>query len=196
MPGSREQRSVRQQAPTTRLPPAPAERSGRGVWIALSVSAAVLVLGGGALLGYVLTKSDPETNAADSAAVTTSPTTAAAATLPPATAPPATAAPPTAPPTTQRAAFPARVNRTCGARGNGDCFVTFRPSPSSNGADLGTLDEGMPVTLECQQQGESITASELGYPTDVWARSDDGRWLSMAFLDAPGWSLTDVTVPC
>lgn len=185
----------------------PDGRSGRTVWIALGVAAAVLLIGGGALLALVLVGSDPDPSVtATDAAVTTSPTTAAPATLPPttalpataapATAAPATAAPPTAPPTTKRAAVPARVTRTCGAGGNGDCFVTFRPSPSSDGADLGTLDEGMSVTLECQQPGESITASELGYPTDVWARSTDGRWLSMAFLDAPGWSLTDVTVPC
>ena len=35
-------------------------RSGRGIWIALGISAGVLLIGGGALLAFVLTKSDPE----------------------------------------------------------------------------------------------------------------------------------------
>lgn len=215
--------------PYSAPPPPSGDRPGRNVWIAVGVAAVALLIGGGALLGYVLLGSDSEpTLTADptetetestseaaktklegrttdqdataapatAAPATAPPATAATATAPPATAAPATAPPATAPPPAPRAAVPARVSRTCGADGTGDCFVTFRPAPSSKGANLGQLDEGDTVTLECQQRGESVRASALGYSTDVWARSTDGRWLAMAFLDAPGWSLSDVTVPC
>lgn len=205
------------------------------MWIALGISAVVLLIGGGALLGFVLTRSDSEPSVtatqsepeADAEAETEKPklegrsgngdgsgaggtrvgspnpalsTTVVAPTLPPPTAPataaPTTAAPTTAPAPTRPPAVLARVNRTCGADDTGDCFVSLRPSPSASGPELGRLDEGSTVNLECQQLGQSSRSSELGYSTDVWARSTDGQWMSMAFLDAPGWSLTDVTVPC
>lgn len=121
------------------------------------------------------------------------PPTAPAPTLPTV---PSSAAPATAPPPTQRPAVPATVSRTCGANGTGDCFLALRSGPSTVGPELGRLNEGDVISLDCQQRGESIKPSALGYSTDVWARSTDGRWLSMAFLDAPGWPLTDITVPC
>ncbi len=198
-------------------------RSGRGIWIALGISAGVLLIGGGALLAFVLTKSDPEPSVTaaqnqtetetgkvelggrstedDGSGATgkriespdstmASPTTAAAPTLPPPTVPS------TAPPPTQPPAITARVSRTCGADGTGDCFVSLRTGPSSNGSELGRLYENDTVTIECQQRGESVKSSVLGSSTDVWARSTDGHWLAMAFLDAPGWSPTDITVSC
>ncbi len=90
----------------------------------------------------------------------------------------------------------ATVNRTCGANGTGDCFLALRSGPSSAGPELGRVNESGSVTLACQQRGETVRSSVLGFDVNVWARTTDGQWATMAFLDAPGWSLTDISVPC
>lgn len=216
----------------------PSQESGRWAWIVLGVVAVMLLVGGGALLAYVLldSSSEPEMTASrnesnrrgdnvasDGADDAKSADTAenedggknevsakddapagqesADVTLPPATtAAPAPTLPPTteAPPTTPAPASTvmATVARTCGADDNGDCFVTKRSAPSSSGTDLGQLTDRTMVELVCQQRGEAAYSSVLDARFDVWARSTDGSWLAMAYLDAPGWSLTDVTVPC
>lgn len=182
--------------------------SQRGWWIAALIGVPILV---GALVGvaYALGQRGSDVSSvveAPSGGSESQPTPESN----PTTAMPSTAAPvrpiapatvttrpqPTQPPSTTQPAVVATVNRTCGDDGAGDCFLALRDHPGSSGTELARLDEGAQVRLACQARGEGVLSSVLGYHTDVWARDLDGRWMSMAFLDAPGWSLSDLTVPC
>jgi hypothetical protein len=114
-----------------------------------------------------------------------------------------TAAPtttPTAPSTAVTAPPPtfvsARVARTCGRNGRGDCFLSVRSGPTSSSAEMYRLDEGTSVSVQCQVDGESVTSSVLGSPTTVWARGTDGNYMSAAFLEGTGFNPFAVTTPC
>lgn|GEM_PF-3612814 len=89
-----------------------------------------------------------------------------------------------------------RVARSCGARGNGDCFLSRRSSPSSDSTELGRLSEGDQIDVQCTVVGESVTASVLGRSTRIWARTADGAFVSMAFVDAPGFDPFTDSHPC
>jgi hypothetical protein len=107
-----------------------------------------------------------------------------------------------APPTTVAATaltpayFSARVSRTCGHSGRGDCFLSVRSGPTSSSTEMYRLNEGTTVSVQCQVEGESVTSSSLGSPTTVWARGTDGNYMSAAFLEGPGLDPFAVTTPC
>lgn len=192
----------------------------RSAWPLVLFGVVVLAASVAALVAVVADGSDPddadEVSAVEdeqraSTTTTTSSTTtselvettldpAAPPTLPPVTSTPrlpssspATAAPPAAADTGPSAGV---VSRTCGARGTGDCFVAVRAAPTSNSAELSRLSEGQSVSVTCTVAGEAVTSSVLGRPTSLWARGVDGRYMSMAFLDVPGWDHFASTAPC
>lgn len=108
-------------------------------------------------------------------------------------APPPTAAPPPPPAPTPRYAT---VVRSCGSTGRGDCFVSVRSGPTSSTTELTRLYEGSSIQVVCTVQGSSAKSSILGRSTNVWAKDTLGRYISMAFLDVPGWDIYTTTVPC
>jgi curved DNA-binding protein CbpA len=101
----------------------------------------------------------------------------------------------TAPPPSQPA-IEARVSRSCGASGSGDCFLSVRTAATSNSPELRRLFEGETTTVVCQVTGESVRSSVLGVPTSVWVRDSSGNYMSAAFLDAPGLDPFTVSIPC
>jgi hypothetical protein len=178
--------------------------------IVAGLLAGALLLGGDDNAGTATSLPEAATGTRDgtssSAPATQPPTTVPSATVAPATVPPATAAPPGAPPVavpspTVGAAQPARsarVVRTCGASGKGDCFLAVRtgPSPGSSEVRAARLDEGDVTTVVCQVAGGSVSSSVLGRPTTVWARDVNGHYLSAAFLDVAGWDPFVLSYPC
>lgn len=90
----------------------------------------------------------------------------------------------------------ARVARTCGASGRGDCFLSVRAAPTKESAEVGRYDEGAMVAVVCQVQGATVHSSLLGVPTTVWVRDLAGAYMTAAFLDVAGWDPTTITVPC
>lgn len=147
-------------------------------------STGVLVDGGpGAEVPTTVSQSTPETTSAQPA-VTPAPTQAV----------PVTTAP--APVVAEFAPRFGTVTRTCGASGNGDCYLTVRQSPDSKGPSVTRYIDGNQIQVECQTWGERVRSSILGRPTDVWARLTGGNFVSMAFLDVDGWSLYELTVAC
>lgn len=121
----------------------------------------------------------------------TTPTTATSTTRPPTT---------TAAPTTTLPPLPAFrsgvVSRTCGRSGNGDCFLSVRSAPNSDGPEVYRLDEGSAIDVTCQTYGERVTSSVLGYPTTIWLQMTSGNYVTAAFVDAPGWDPKTLTSPC
>lgn len=202
--------------PQTAPPQPPTQRSGRSSSNrALAVIAVILATVAVGLIGLLaaLLQSDRGRNgpapqggvAATSEPALTTTTAAQRATTAspprtPATTPATVAvtAPATAPPTVPSTAGSrsGTVVRTCGASGNGDCFLSIRPGPNSDGAELARLDEGDSVSVVCQVTGERVTSSILGTPTNIWLRLPNGNFVTAAFVSAPGWSTFDITTPC
>lgn len=151
------------------------------------------------LLVLVLRSTD---NGTDSSATSSSATTAATSTSSPSTVPVSTATtvPPTPPPTSAPpvASVPVRgvVSRTCGARGTGDCFLSVRSSPDAESPELYRLSEDDEVWITCTSSGDSVLSSMLGRRTSIWVRTDQGGWVSLAFVDAPGFDPFTDSHPC
>lgn len=89
-----------------------------------------------------------------------------------------------------------RVARTCGADGRGDCFLTVRADRTPNSSALYTLNEGAAIDVLCQLPGSSVSSSVLGGSSDVWAAVASGGFVANVFVDAPGFDLFSVSVPC
>ena len=186
-------------------PPGSSATSGRPVWILLAMGLVAVIIAAGALAAVVLTRDagpdaaagaiEPTTDSLPSPTASTSPSTSM---MPPTVPAPTTAVPPaTAPPTVAPFAITsARVVRTCGASGNGDCFLSVRVAPSSGSRKLAELDEGDGLQITCTVLGEAVTASVLDRSTNVWARTVDAGYVSMAFVDATGFDPFTDSHPC
>lgn len=129
--------------------------------------------------------SAPDTSAVATTAVPSLQTTVAAP------APVATPPPPTSAPTRQ-----ARVTRTCGPTGRGDCFLSIRTGPTTRAPEVRRAPEADTVGVVCQVRGDSVRSAILGSPTTVWVRDETGNYMTAAFLDAPGWDPLTITTPC
>ena len=89
----------------------------------------------------------------------------------------------------------ATVDRTCGADGKSDCFVSLRAGVSGASADRRHLDEGAKVRVMCQRHGEEAYSSVLGRSSDVWARTRGGLYLANVYLTGPGLDPFRITLP-
>ncbi len=116
-------------------------------------------------------------------------------TVPMSTIPPATP-PPVGTGSTAAAPVVGEVNRTCGSGGSGDCFLSVRSAPDSDAREIVRLSEGDAVVITCTVTGASVKSSVLGRTTNVWARTPDGTFVSMAFVDAPGFDPFTNSHPC
>ncbi len=112
------------------------------------------------------------------------------------TMPTTTELPSTVPTTESPMGALGQVVRTCGASGDGDCFVSLRSAPTSKAAELGRMNEGNAFVAECQVVGQSARSSVLGRSTSVWIRTPNGAFASAAFVDIPGFDPFTVTQPC
>lgn len=159
------------------------------VAVALAAAALVVVLlgsGGGDADSASGSTEPPTTGPARSTSTVVSTTVS---TLP-------TTLPTSAPPTTMAPAVTGVVSRSCGSSGRGDCFLSVRAEPNSVSAEIRRLPEGDPVTIRCTVMGESVKPSMLNRSTAVWARTDDDHYVSIAFVDAPGFDLFTDSHPC
>jgi hypothetical protein len=175
------------------------------VWILLALGLVAVTIAAGALAAVVLTRDagpdeaaggpEPTTTPPPS---TTTPTSPSTTIIPPTVPAPTTAVPPvTAPPTVAPSMVTsARVVRTCGASGNGDCFLSVRAAPNAASRKLAELDEGDGLQITCTILGDSVTASVLDRSTNVWARTVDAGYVSMAFIDATGFDPFTNSHPC
>lgn len=188
--------------PGVALPPpglAPGRGRPGGPLAIATVALLVAVLGIGVLVVVVLiggTDPTPATTTNGPSTTNVPSTTRGTSTTVPSTtiAPPTTTAPTTSLPVAVPRA--ARVARTCGSSGGGDCFLSVRAAPTTSSAELARLPEGSETSVVCQVVGARVTSSVLGRSTDVWARDELGRFLSAAFLGVDGWSPYEVTSPC
>lgn len=89
----------------------------------------------------------------------------------------------------------ATVVRTCGTSGAGDCFVSVRRAPSSTSAELARLAEGDTTTIVCQVLGERVVSSLLGRGTTLWSGTEDGSFITSAFLEGDGLDPFTKTLP-
>ena len=89
-----------------------------------------------------------------------------------------------------------RVARTCGAGGNGDCFLSVRSTPTGGSVEIRRLNEGDAVTVLCQVPGQPVSSSVLGETSSVWARTPDGAYVASIYVDAAGFDPLRVSVPC
>jgi hypothetical protein len=136
------------------------------------------------------------------ASVTSTTTTVAAASVTTSTTTTTTAVP--AAPTSTSAGAPtsprsadvvAVVSRTCGASGQGDCFLALRSQPTGASTELGRLNEGTQVRVVCQVIGTRVLSSVLDAYSSVWTRTADGAFVANIFLDGPGLQPLSVTLP-
>lgn len=88
------------------------------------------------------------------------------------------------------------VVRSCGVSGKGDCRITVRSGPSTSDRAVGRMSEGDTAVFECTVMGDEVRSTVLGEATSVWARNERGQYVSMAYLDVPGWDLFETTNPC
>ena len=167
-----------------------------------------VIVAGGALI-MVLRDPDPDpeptsTTTTNVSTTTTMPVTAPTPAPTPAPVPTIATIPPV---TTVAPATPgvgglgsatvlAEVNRTCGADGGGDCFLSVRSAPNSDAREVIRLSEGDALSITCTVVGEAVTSSVLGRATSIWARTPDGTFVSMAFVDAPGFDPFTNSHPC
>lgn len=181
------------------------EPRSRNVWwllgfgslcLTFSVVALVVVLTSGS--DATSTSADvpqtPNRSISDAASASSSVTTSNPA--PTTTAVPATPTTTTLPPQQTMVSITGVVARTCGRSGRGDCFLAVRSAPDSRATELRRIDEGSSISVACTVTGERVVSSVLGSPTYVWARTGDGGFVSMAFIDAPGWDLFTDDHPC
>lgn len=168
--------------------PAPPGRTGASTWVVVTLGVVAVVLACTALAVVVAHRGSPDTDVAVESTTTASTTTT--------TAPATTAPTTTAPATTAPVTVSGIVARSCGARGNGDCFLSLRAGPGTRTTEMDRLSEGSSVQITCTAVGESVTSSALGRPTSVWARTPQGYWVSMAFVDAPGFGSFTNDHPC
>jgi zinc-ribbon domain len=197
------ERLAAEAAPTPVAAPAPAPPSSggrRGWWIGGGVVVLLAVVAGVLALTGVLGKDDnkPVARHLTVASVPApAPETAPAATTPPAaTAPATTPTVPTVSPARSRRVVVATVARTCGAGGvGGDCHLSIRSQPSSDGSELQRLDEGDTVRLTCQVQGDAVTSSALGAASTVWSKTPHGGYVSNVYVKGPGLKPTRRTLP-
>lgn len=172
-------------------------RNGPPAWLLVALGLVAVVVAGGALILVLQsTRSDGDSTASsgvpgstDSSVANTAPSSSpstSAVTIPPTT-------PATLPPTTPVQGV---VSRTCGSKGNGDCFLSVRSSPDADARELFRLSEDDEIVITCTTEGESVLSSILGRRTTVWARTDQGAWVSMAFVDAPGFDPFTDSRPC
>lgn len=87
-----------------------------------------------------------------------------------------------------------RVVNTCGASGDGDCFLSERAGPRGSADELRQWDNGDQLKVLCQVHGTSAYSSVLGRSSDVWSQTTDGGWVASIYLD--GVSKTSITTPC
>lgn len=111
-------------------------------------------------------------------------------TVPPAEVPTTTAPPAPSGPLT------GTVVRSCGASGKGDCTIAVRSGPSTAEKAVARMKEGDSDVFVCTVMGEEVKSTALDQPTSVWARNERGNYVSMAYLDIPGWDLFETTHPC
>ncbi len=90
----------------------------------------------------------------------------------------------------------ARVVRTCGASGRGDCFLSVREGPSLGAREISRLIEGVQLQVVCQVIGDVVSSSALGTPTSVWSRRPDGSYVSSAYVEAAGFDPLSISKPC
>lgn len=192
--------------PSNRAPDPPSRSKASGLTVVVLVFGVVALVTAGVLLFVVLRRgggSVATTNTPSTAQPATSggaPLSATSAPIPSSTtdvaATGAEVLPTIATTTTEPPAVTATVVRTRGASGNGDGFLSRRAAPNSASAELGRLPEGSVVQVVCAVSGESVKSSLLPASTRVWARDTSGAYLSIAFLNVPGWDLYSATVPC
>lgn len=88
------------------------------------------------------------------------------------------------------------VVRSCGVSGKGDCRIVVRSGPSTKDKAVGRMDEGDTAVFVCTVMGEAVRSTVLDGTTSVWARNESGHYVSMAYLDVPGWDTYETTNPC
>lgn len=88
------------------------------------------------------------------------------------------------------------MSRTCGASGDGDCFLSLREGPSPDTEESGRLDEGTTVLIRCEVVGELVWSSVLDAESNVWAVTSTDEFVAGIFLDAAELDLFEVTLPC
>lgn len=158
----------------------------------IALAAGVAVASLGVVVALVLLAGSRGSKGTEAAPISAAATTAPATTAP--VSAPATVATP--PPTTSPPPRQARVARTCGVTGRGDCFLSIRTGPTKYATEVRRVTEGGTVTVVCQVSGETVRSAILGSPTTVWVRDESGNFMTAAFLDAPGWDPLAITTPC
>lgn len=124
----------------------------------------------------------------------TTQTTMTTVTTPPTTPP--TQPPPVTQPPVEPGPREGTIVRSCGVSGKGDCRIAVREGPSTKDKATGRLNEGDKVVFVCTVMGEEVRSTVLNDTTAVWARNEKGTYVSMAYLDIPGWALKETTEPC
>ncbi len=182
--------------PHTALVPAPRRSRSRGTWLGIFGAVALL-----AIAVVTLATSRAGRDSTKPTVSTSGPTVETAtletlgATVPETVTPAETVGSGVSPSTVQSAPRVGRVVNTCGADGTGDCFVALRSAPSSASKEFGRLNEGASVSVVCQTLGENVTSSGLGGTTDLWAGTNDGAYISSAYLDGAGLDPYEQTLP-
>lgn len=201
--------------PPTALVPPPTEsdvglrprRSTRAAWWLIGTLAALVVILSGVVTLLALTRDPGQPSAssmrrsADSTPgasdPTTTPTTSITEPGPTTTIPPTTAPPSPPPPTTT---VPVGVRgtavRTCGRDGRGYCNVAVRTRPTPDAPEIRQVDEGQPIWVVCQVPGAPAYSSVLDESIPIWVRTHDGLYAANIFVEAPGFELRSINVPC
>lgn len=182
-------------------------RSNRAAWWITGTLAVLVVVLAGVVTGMALTRDPGPSDTASvrrSAGPAPDPATTTSAAPPTTTAPepatttrPTTAVPPPPPSTT---VAPAGVRgtavRTCGRDGRGYCNVAVRTRPTSDAPEIRHVDEGQPIWVVCQVPGGPAYSSVLDESVAIWVRTHDGLYAANIFVDAPGFDLRSINVPC
>lgn len=100
------------------------------------------------------------------------------------------------PPVTPPPVIDARVARTCGSDGRSDCFVSVRVLPTAASPELRKTYEGQAISVVCQVPGQPVLSSVLNQSVPIWVRTADGGYVANVYIDAPGFDLLSLNVPC
>ncbi len=205
--------------PVPQPPPVPVGRSRSTGLVVIAAAVVAILLVGGAIavagsgndddgerettLGGAAPSPDdsvpePDDGSRSTAEIPTSPPGSASDSTAGTEPPPATpdSPPPTMPQPTSPPVRTARVSRTCGDGGGGDCFLSVRSAADTNSSEVRRLAEGATLEVSCQDYGESVYSSVLGARSPVWVQTSDGHYVAGVFLDVDGWDLFTVTTPC
>lgn len=191
-----------------RFDEAPDEPRQKVTWIVLGALAVVVVIAG-LVLGMSMfgggddnadvvadgpgggsaSTTKPSSDSSTTTSSTTSTTTSSTTSTTTPTTEPQTTAVPTGPLT-------GTAVRTCGSDGGAKCMVAIREAPSVSAKAVSRLYENETAVFECTVMGDEVASTVLGRSTSVWARTENGLYVSMAFLDIPGWDTFTTTHPC